>query len=76
MNAYIESDSIIANGVRGTDNLAYRKNPLLNDMTNVSESLRKNLKSLGLNFDATVKGVDDKNPLANMINEMNAIDGE
>lgn len=75
MDAYISSTAIIENDVRG-GGTSYKKNPLINDLTNVSESLRKNLKALGLNFDATVKGVDEKNPLATMIDAMNAIDDE
>lgn len=72
MNAYIESTAIIENSVRGGGS-SYKKNPLINDLTNVSESLRKNLKALGITYDAKVMGVTDNDPLKNMIDNINSI---
>ncbi len=72
VNAFVEEGAIVSNDVRGGGQ-SKKKNPLLADMVAVSESLRKNLKELGLSLDAKVTAVQDTDPLNKLINEMNNI---
>lgn len=76
LNSFVESDSIIANAVRGKEGHSYKKNPLLADLVNLSESLRKNLREIGLTLESKVTAVQDTDPLSNLISAMNNIDNE
>ena len=72
MNSFVDEDAIIDNDVRG-GGTSRKKNPLLQDLVSISESLRKNLKELGLSLDAKVSAAGDNNPLNNLIQKMNEI---
>lgn len=72
MNSFVDEDAIIDNDVRG-GGTSRKKNPLLQDLVSISESLRKNLKELGLSLDAKVSAAGDNNPLNNLIQKMNDI---
>lgn len=60
--------------VKGQDEI--RKNPLMTDSVLLSNSIRNNLKSLGLTLGEKVSGVTKNNPLGNLINKLNEIDEE
>lgn len=76
VNTFVNSETIVANAVRGQQERSYKKNPILNELVNCSESLRKNLKELGLSLDAKVTAMQDTDPLSNLISAMNNIDNE
>lgn len=73
---FLNSTSIVKNPVRGQVDLYQRKNPLLADSINLSNSIRQNLKALGLVLDekANANLVSKSNPLGNLINKLNEID--
>ena len=75
---FLNSTSIVKNPVRGQVDLYQRKNPLLADSINLSNSIRQNLKALGLVLDekANANLVSKSNPLGNLINKLNEIDND
>lgn len=73
---FLASTSIIQNPVRGQVDLYQRKNPLLADSINLSNSIRQNLKALGLTLGEKTSGVTKNNPLGNLINKLNSMDEE
>jgi hypothetical protein len=75
---FLASTSIVKNPVRGQVDLYQRKNPLLADSINLSNSIRQNLKALGLVLDekANANLVSKSNPLGNLINKLNDIDND
>jgi hypothetical protein len=75
---FLSSTSIVKNPVRGQVDLYQRKNPLLADSINLSNSIRQNLKALGLVLDekANANLVSKSNPLGNLINKLNDIDND
>lgn len=75
VNTFVTESTIIEQDVRG-GGTSRKKNPILNELVNCSESLRKNLKELGLSLDAKVTAVADTDPLSNLISAMNNIDNE
>lgn len=75
VNSFVEESAIIQQDVRG-GGTSKKKNPLLADLVSLSESLRKNLKELGLSLDSKVTAVQDNDPLSKMIDAMNKIDEE
>mgnify|MGYP003294496191 CR=1 FL=1 len=52
----------------------YQRNPITADLVNLSESLRKNLKELGLSLNSEIKGMNTTDPLSNLINELQNIE--
>ena len=52
----------------------YQRNPLTTDLINLSESLRKNLRELGLSLESKVTGMSNTDPLSNLIESMNNIE--
>ena len=75
VNTFVTESTIVEQSVRG-GGVSKKKNPILNELVNCSESLRKNLKELGLSLDAKVTAVADTDPLSNLINDMNNIDND
>lgn len=75
VNTFVTESTIVEQSVRG-GGVSKKKNPILNELVNSSESLRKNLKELGLSLDAKVTAVADTDPLSNLISAMNNIDNE
>ena len=75
VNTFVTESTIVEQSVRG-GGVSKKKNPILNELVNCSESLRKNLKELGLSLDAKVTAVADTDPLSNLISAMNNIDNE
>ena len=75
VNSFVEEAAIVQQDVRG-GGTSKKKNPLLADLVALSESLRKNLKELGLSLDSKVTAVQDNDPLSKMIDAMNKIDEE
>lgn len=70
ITALLSEDVFVINSVGG-GGTAKKKNPILSDMVNCSESLRKNLKELGLSLDSKVSGISDNDPLSQLMNKMN-----
>lgn len=70
-NALVQMD---VTPVRTENSYKYQRNPITSDLVNLSESLRKNLKELGLSLNSDIKGMATNDPLANLINEMNNIE--
>lgn len=75
VNTFVTESTIVEQSVRG-GGTSRKKNPILNELVNCSESLRKNLKELGLSLDAKVTAMQDNDPLSNLINDMNNIDND
>lgn len=75
VNSFVEETAIVQQDVRG-GGTSRKKNPLLADLVALSESLRKNLKELGLSLDSKVTAVQDNDPLSKMIDAMNNISEE
>lgn len=60
--------------VRTENSYKYQRNPITADLVNLSESLRKNLKELGLSLNSEIKGMNTTDPLSNLINELQNIE--
>ena len=72
ISAFVDEGAIVENDVRG-GGYAKKKNPLLADLVNLSEALRKNLKELGLSLDSKVTAVQDNDPMAKLMNAIGDI---
>lgn len=73
INAFVGTDSVIE-PTKTEKGYKYQRNPITTDLINLSESLRKNLRELGLSLESKVTGVSNTDPLSNLINEMNNIE--
>ena len=73
INAFVGTDSVIE-PTKTEKGYKYSRNPLTTDLINLSESLRKNLRELGLSLESKVTGMSNTDPLSNLINEMNNIE--
>ena len=73
INAFVGTDSVIE-PTKTEKGYKYQRNPITTDLINLSESLRKNLRDLGLSLESKVTGVGNTDPLSNLINEMNNIE--
>lgn len=70
-NALVQMD---ITPVRTENSYKYQRNPITADLVNLSESLRKNLKELGLSLNSEIKGMNTTDPLSNLINELQNIE--
>ena len=73
INAFVGTESVVE-PTKTEKGYKYQRNPLTTDLINLSESLRKNLRELGLSLESKVTGVSNTDPLSNLINEMNNIE--
>ena len=73
---FLSSSAIMSNAVRGQQEPSFRKNPVLADSINLSNSIRQNLKALGLTLSDKASGMTKNNPLGSLINKLNDIDNE
>lgn len=73
INAFTQTDSVV-DQVKTEKGYKYQRNPLTTDLINLSESLRKNLRELGLSLESKVTGMSSTDPLSNLIEEMNNIE--
>ena len=73
INAFVGTDGVIE-PTKTEKGYKYQRNPITTDLINLSESLRKNLRELGLSLESKVTGVSNTDPLSNLINEMNNIE--
>ena len=74
---FLASTSIVMNPVTRTNGQeAAKKNPLLADSVNLSNSIRQNLKALGLTLGEKASGLTKNNPLGSLISKLNEIDKE
>lgn len=74
---FLGSTSIVMNPVTRTNGQeAAKKNPLLADSVNLSNSIRQNLKAIGLTLGDKASGMTKNNPLGSLINKLNEIDKE
>lgn len=73
---FLSSSAIMTNAVRGQQEPSFRKNPVLADSINLSNSIRQNLKALGLTLSEKANPMGKSNPLGNLINKLNDIDNE
>ena len=72
ISAFVDEGAIVENDVRG-GGYAKKKNPLLADLVNLSEALRKNLKELGLSLDSKVTAVQDNDPMSKLMTAISDI---
>jgi phage terminase small subunit len=73
INAFVDTNSVVE-PTKTEKGYKYQRNPITTDLINLSESLRKNLRELGLSLESKVTGVSNTDPLSNLINEMNNIE--
>lgn len=73
INAFVETNSVV-DPVKTEKGYKYQRNPLTTDLINLSESLRKNLRELGLSLESKVTGVSNTDPLSNLINELQNVE--
>lgn len=72
INCLVNEGATIVNN--GRDGQVTKKNPILNDLNNTSDGLRKNLKELGLSLDSKIGAVGDNDPLSQLMNKMNNVE--
>lgn len=73
INAFVHTDST-AEPLKTDKGYKYQRNPITSDIVNLSESLRKNLRELGLSLESKVGAVSNTDPLSNLIESMNNIE--
>lgn len=73
INAFVGTESVVE-PTKTEKGYKYQRNPLTTDLINLSESLRKNLRELGLSLESKVTGMSNTDPLSNLIESMNNIE--
>jgi len=73
INAFVGTESVVE-PTKTEKGYKYQRNPLTTDLINLSESLRKNLRELGLTLESKVTGMSNTDPLSNLIESMNNIE--
>lgn len=73
INAFVETNAVVE-PTKTDKGYKYTRNPITTDLINLSESLRKNLRELGLSLESKVTGMSNTDPLSNLINEMNNLE--
>lgn len=73
INAFVQTDSVTEQ-IKTEKGYKYQRNPITTDLINLSESLRKNLRELGLSLESKVTGMSNTDPLTNLINELQNVE--
>ena len=73
INAFVGTESVVE-PTKTEKGYKYQRNPLTTDLINLSESLRKNLRELGLSLESKVTGMSNTDPLSNLINELQQVE--
>ena len=73
INAFVDTNSVVE-PTKTEKGYKYQRNPITTDLINLSESLRKNLRELGLSLESKVTGMSNNDPLSNLINELQSVE--
>ena len=73
INAFVQTDSVTEQ-IKTEKGYKYQRNPITTDLINLSESLRKNLRVVGLSLESKVTGMSNTDPLTNLINELQNVE--